>query len=137
MSTSSREQFILKLRAEIPSIENLGSTKALEIFQNNSLRPILKFQNDALVHVFLLDLRSKKIDLKTFNTKKRLLLIDTHLRTNSNLRQLLLGMVIALLSIDEMEFYNSVYKELNKRIFSMLKARLKDQLVQDLKFNFI
>ena len=129
MSTSSREQFILKLRAEIPSIENLGSTKALEIFQNNSLRPILKFQNDALVHVFLLDLRSKKIDLKTFNTKKRLLLIDTHLRTNSNLRQLLLGMVIALLSIDEMEFYNSVYKELNKRIFSMLKVRFKDQLV--------
>ncbi|MEC8323894.1 MAG: hypothetical protein VXZ57_04420 [Bacteroidota bacterium] len=129
MSTSSREQFILKLRAEIPSIENLGSTKALEIFQNNSLRPILKFQNDALVHVFLLDLRSKKIDLKTFNTKKRLLLIDTHLRTNSNLRQLLLGMVIALFSIDEMEFYNSVYKELNKRIFSMLKVRLKDQLV--------
>ena len=129
MSTSSREQFILKLRAEIPSIENLGSTKALEIFQNNNLRPILKFQNDALVHVFLLDLRSKKIDLKTFNSKKRLLLIDTHLRTNSNLRQLLLGMVIALLSIDEMEFYNSVYKELNKRIFSMLKVRLKDQLV--------
>ncbi|MEC8248841.1 MAG: hypothetical protein VX070_05425 [Bacteroidota bacterium] len=129
MSTSSREQFILKLRAEIPSIENLGSTKALEIFQNNSLRPILKFQNDALVHVFLLDLRSKKIDLKTFNTKKRLLLIDTNLRTNSNLRQLLLGMVIALFSIDEMEFYNSVYKELNKRIFSMLKVRLKDQLV--------
>ena len=129
MSTSSRDQFIIKLRAEIPSIENLGSTKALEIFQNNILRPILKFQNDALVHVFLLDLRSKKIDLKTFNTKKRLLLIDTHLRTNSNLRQLLLGMVIALFSVDEMEFYNTVYKELNKRIFSMLKVRLKDQLV--------
>ncbi|MEC8536357.1 MAG: hypothetical protein VXY75_03075, partial [Bacteroidota bacterium] len=65
------------------------------------------------------------------------LLIDTHLRTNSNLRQLLLGMVIALFSVDEIEFYNSVYKELNKRIFSMLKVRLKDQLVQNLKFNFI
>ena len=129
MSTSSRDQFILKLRAEIPSIENLGTTAALEVFQNNSLRPILKFQNDALVQVFLLDLSSKKIDLKTFNSKKRLLLIDTHLRTNSNLRQLLLGMVIALFSIDEIEFYNIVYKDLNKRILSMLKTRLKDQLV--------
>ena len=129
MSTSSRDQFILKLRAEIPSIENLGTTTAVEVFQNNSLRPILKFQNDALVHVFLLDLSSKKIDLKTFNSKKRQLLIDKHLRTNSNLRQLLLGMVIALFSIDEMEFYNSVYKELNKRIFLMLKTRLNDQLV--------
>ena len=129
MSTSSRDQFILKLRAEIASIENLGTTTAVEVFQNNSLRPILKFQNDALVHVFLLDLNSKKIDLKTLNSKKRKLLIDTHLRTNSNLRQLLLGMIIALFSIDEMEFYNSVYKELNKRIFLMLKARLNDQLV--------
>ena len=129
MSTSSREQFILKLRAEIPTTENLGTIIAVEVFQNNSLRPILKFQNDVLVHVFLLDLNSKKIDLKTLNTKKRKLLIDTHIRTNSNLRQLLLGMVIALFSIDEMEFYNSVYKELNKRIFLMLKARLNDQLV--------
>ena len=129
MSTSSRDQFILKLRAKIPSIENSGATTAVEVFQNNSLRPILKFQNDALVHVFLLDLSNKKIDLKTFNTKKRELLIDTHLRTNSNLRQLLLGMVIALFSIDEMEFYNSVHKELNKRIFLMLKTRLNDQLV--------
>ena len=113
----------------MPSIENLGTTTAIEVFQNNSLRPILKFQNDALVQVFLLDLSSKKIDLKTFNSKKRLLLIDTHLRTNSNLRQLLLGMVIALFSIDEIEFYNIVYKDLNKRILSMLKTRLKDQLV--------
>ena len=129
MSTSPREQFIQKLRAEIPSTENLGTTTAVEVFQNNSLRPILKFQNDVLVNVFLLDLNSKKIDLNTLNTKKRKLLIDTHLRKNSNLRQLLLGMVIALFSIDEMEFYNSVYKELNKRIFSMLKVRLKDQLV--------
>ena len=129
MSTSSRNQFILKLRAEIPSIGNLGKITAVEVFQNNTLRPILKFQNDALIHVFLLDLSSKKIDLKTFNSKKRLLLIDTHLRTNSNLRQLLLGMVIALFSIDEIEFYNIVYKDLNKRILSMLKNRLKDQLV--------
>ena len=129
MSTSTREQFILKLRAEIPSTENSVTTTAVEVFQNNSLRPILKFQNDVLVYVFLLDLNSKKIDLKTLNTKKRKLLIDMHLRTNSNLRQLLLGMVIALFSVDEMEFYNTVYKELNKRIFSMLKVRLKDQLV--------
>ena len=102
----------------------------LEFYLNlKETSSILKFQNDALVHVFLLDLSNKKIDFKAFNTKKRELLIDTHLRTNSNLRQLLLGMVIALFSIDEMEFYNSVYKELNKRIFLMLKTRLNDQLV--------
>ena len=129
MSTSSRDKSILKLRAEIPSIENLQTTTVVEVFQNNTLRPILKFQNDALIHTFLLDLKSKKQDLKTLNTKKRQLLIDTHFRTNLNLRQVLLGMVLALFSSDEMSFYNSVYKEMNKRIFSLLKARLKDQLV--------
>ena len=129
MSTSSRDQSILKLRAEIPSIENSQTTTDVEVFQNNTLRPILKFQNDALIHTFLLDLKSKKQDLKTLNTKQRQLLIDTHFRTNLNLRQVLLGMVLALFSSDEMSFYNSVYKEMNKRIFSLLKARLKDQLV--------
>tara|TARA_Y200000002_G_C22393919_1_gene542702 strand:+ start:128 stop:517 length:390 start_codon:yes stop_codon:yes gene_type:complete len=129
MSTSSRDQSILKLRAEIPSIENLQTTTDVEVFQNNTLRPILKFQNDALIHTFLLDLKSKKQDLKTLNTKQRQLLIDNHFRINSNLRQVLLGMVLALFSSDEMRLYNSVYKELNKRIFSLLKARLKDQLV--------
>ena len=129
MSTSSRDQSILKLRAEIPSIENLQTTTDVEVFQNNTLRPILKFQNDALIHTFLLDLKSKKQYLNTLNTKQRQLLIDTHFRTNSNLRQVLLGMVLALFSSDEMRFYNSVYKEMNKRIFSLLKARLKDQLV--------
>ena len=129
MSTSSRDKSILKLRAEIPSIENLQTTTVVEVFQNNTLRPILKFQNDALIHTFLLDLKSKKQDLKTLNTKQRQLLIDTHFRTNLNLRQVLLGMVLALFSSDEMSFYNSVYKEMNKRIFSLLKARLKDQLV--------
>ena len=48
MSTSSRDQFILKLRAKIPSIENSGATTAVEVFQNNSLRPILKFQNETI-----------------------------------------------------------------------------------------
>ena len=129
MSTSSRDQSILKLRAEIPSIENLQTTTDVEVFQNNTLRPILKFQNDALIHTFLLDLKSKKQDLKTLNNKQRQLLIDNHFRINSNLRQVLLGMVLALFSSDEMRLYNSVYKELNKRIFSLLKARLKDQLV--------
>ncbi len=129
MSTSSRDQSILKLRAEIPSIENLQTTTDVEVFQNNTLRPILKFQNDALIHTFLLDLKSKKQDLKTLNTKQRQLLIDNHFRINSNLRQVLLGMVLALFSSDEMRLYDSVYKEVNKRIFSLLKARLKDQLV--------
>lgn len=129
MSTSSRDQSILKLRAEIPSIENSQTTTDVEVFQNYTLRPILKFQNDALIHTFLLDLKSKKQYLNTLNTKQRQLQIDTHFRTNSNLRQVLLGMVLALFSSDEMRFYNSVYKEMNKRIFSLLKARLKDQLV--------
>ena len=129
MSTSFRDKFIEKLRTKIPSIQNLGTNTPVEIFQNNTLRPILKFQNDALIHIFLMDLKSKKQDFKTFNIKQKQLLIDNHLRENSNLRQLLLGMVVALFSSSEMGFYNSAHNELNKRIFSMLKARLNDQLV--------
>ena len=129
MSTSFRDQFIQKLRTKILSIQNFETTTSIEIFQNNTLRPILKYQNDALVHIFLMDLKSKKQDFKTFSAKQKHLLIDNHFRKNPNLRQLLLGMVIALFTSDEIKFYMSVSNELNKRIFSMLRIRLKDQLL--------
>ena len=45
MSINSRDQFLLKGRPEIPSIQNTTKTLDLEVFQNKVLRPILKLQN--------------------------------------------------------------------------------------------
>jgi hypothetical protein len=129
MSINSRDQFLLKGRPEIPSIQNTTKTLDLEVFQNKVLRPILKLQNTIFVNVFLDELRRKKQDFTTFNSEKKHKEIQSHLNTNSSLKQRFLGIIMGLFTNAEMDFYQRDMSAINKRIFSMLKIRLEDQLI--------
>lgn len=129
MSINSRDQFLLKGRPEIPSIQNTTKTLDIEVFQNKVLRPILKFQNTIFVSVFLDELRRKKQDFTTFNSEDKYKAIQRHLNTNSSLKQRFLGIVMGLFTNTEMDFYQRHMSAINKRIFSMLKIRLEDQLI--------
>lgn len=129
MSINSRDQFLLKGRPEIPSIQNTTKTLDLEVFQNKVLRPILKLQNTIFVSVFLDELRRKKQDFTTFNSEDKHKAIQRHLNTNSSLKQRFLGIVMGLFTNTEMDFYQRYMSAINKRIFSMLKIRLEDQLI--------
>ena len=129
MSINSRDQFLMKGRPEIPSIQNTTKTLDIEVFQNKVLRPILKFQNTIFVSVFLDELRRKKQDFTTFNSEDKHKAIQRHLNTNSSLKQRFLGIVMGLFTNTEMDFYQRHMSAINKRIFSMLKIRLEDQLI--------
>ncbi|MGI9560636.1 MAG: glyoxalase [Flavobacteriaceae bacterium] len=129
MSINSRDQLLMKGRPEIPSIQNTTKTLDLEVFQNKVLRPILKLQNTIFVSVFLDELRRKKQDFTTFNSEDKHKAIQRHLNTNSSLKQRFLGIVMGLFTNTEMDFYQRHMSAINKRIFSMLKIRLEDQLI--------
>lgn len=129
MSINSRDQFLLKGRPEIPSIQNTTKTLDIEVFQNKVLRPILKLQNTIFVSVFLDELRRKKQDFTTFNSEDKHKAMQRHLNTNSSLKQRFLGIVMGLFTNTEMDFYQRHMSAINKRIFSMLKIRLEDQLI--------
>lgn len=129
MSINSRDQFLMKGRPEIPSIQNTTKTLDIEVFQNKVLRPILKLQNIIFVSVFLDELRRKKQDFTTFNSEDKYKAIQRHLNTNSSLKQRFLGIVMGLFTNTEMDFYQRHMSAINKRIFSMLKIRLEDQLI--------
>ena len=129
MSINSRDQFLMKGRPEIPSIQNTTKTLDIEVFQNKVLRPILKLQNTIFVSVFLDELRRKKQDFTTFNSEDKHKAIQFHLNTNSSLKQRFLGIVMGLFTNTEMDFYQRHMSAINKRIFSMLKIRLEDQLI--------
>ena len=129
MSINFRDQFLLKGRTEIPYIQNTAKTLDLEVFQNKVLRPILKLQNTIFVSLFLDDLRRKKQDFTTFNSEEKHIAIQGHLNTNSSLKQRFLGIVMGLFTNAEMDYYQRHMSAINKRIFSMLKIRLEDQLI--------
>ena len=105
----------------------MDGTTSIEAFQNQVLRPILKYQNEVLMQIFLVGIHPKNLNIEPISTLEQQTIIKGQFKTNGMLKQLLLGAVIGMFTVKEFEFYNSNKSSLNKRIFSMLKVRLLDQ----------
>ena len=127
MSVNSRDQQLISQRPEIFSAKTLETTSSFEAFKNQVLRPILKFQNDLLVQVFLSRINSRNQDFSALTLQKKQNILIGEFKTNTTLKQMLLGCVIGLLTTEEFKFYTTNTSKINKRIFSMLKERLSDQ----------
>lgn len=114
----------MKSRPIIPNVQIVANTKELEKFQNESIRPIIKSLNDLLFVYFQNYIDSKKIvfDNTTVVQKNKLITIaflKDHLFKNE-----LKGLVIGHFSVEEYVFYKNSTKEINKRIFGILKQRI-------------
>jgi hypothetical protein len=48
----TRDEEILSIRVEVPNAKVSSLTLSFESFQNSTLRPIAKFQNDILLSIF-------------------------------------------------------------------------------------
>lgn len=127
MNINSRDHHLKNIRPEVSSAQIFEATSSIEAFQNGVLRPILKFQNNLLVQLFLSGIHLKNQTSEVVSLEEKQKLITNQFKTNTTLKQLLLGCVIGLLSVEEFEFYKTNSSSLNKRIFSMLKDRLIDQ----------
>ena len=101
------------------------SSLEIEQFQNTSLRPILKFQNAVIVLYFTAQLNGEEIPKSSV---LREALIKVRFQKDPIIRNTLIGMVLGLLSAEELEFYVLNKAELTKRIVALLCQRLKDEL---------
>lgn len=127
MSVNPRDKHLINQRPEISSAKIVEATSSFEAFQNQVIRPILKFQNDLLIEVFLSRIKTKNQDLSALSFTEKQEIIKAQFKTNTTLKQMLLGCVIGLLTTEEFNYYNANTSNINKRIFSMLKERLFDQ----------
>ena len=127
MNVNLRDKHLINQRPEISSTKIFEASSSFETFQNQVLRPILKFQNDLLIEVFLSRIKTKNRDLSALSFLEKQEIIITQFKTNTTLKQMLLGCVIGLLTTEEFNYYNANTSNINKRIFSMLKERLFDQ----------
>ena len=124
---SSRNQFIKEFRGEILGIIN-SETSSEEFFQNQTLRPILKLQNDLFIEIFKNYIIKSKANFETFTIDKKLQFIDYSIQNDMKFRSLLNGIVIGLFTTDEYLLYSNNSSNLNKRIMNMLTERYKNQL---------
>ena len=120
----NRSEQISALRTEIPT-DAERSPLPLEQFQNSSLRPILKFQNDLFLAYFKSQLNGAEIPDFKMEIEQ---FVKLRLQKDMTIRNTLIGMVLALLTEDELQYFIEHKNEMNKRIVDMLSQRIAEQL---------
>lgn len=100
-----------------------------EQFQNETLRPILKFQNDFVVRYFEQYCLKRKNVFSKMDQKEKRTYIENSLTKDQRLKQTLLGAIIGFFTIEEYENYLDNDREYKRRIITMLVQRLQNNLV--------
>ena len=118
---------IIENRGEALGVVNEQSSKE-EKFQNLTIRPILKLQNDLFIDVFKNYVSKHKNDFYSYSVEKKLLFIENAIQKDIKFRNSLKGMVIGLFTIDEYAEYIQNSSNLNKRMMNMLIERLKSNV---------
>lgn len=124
---NTRDNYIIQNRGDIIGIVNENSSSE-EKFQNITLRPILKMQNDLFVEVFRNYINKHKNDFYSFSVDKKLHFIENAIQKDIKFRNALKGMVIGLFTLEEYMEYIKNSSNLNKRMMHMVIERLKNQV---------
>lgn len=123
----ARDNNVLELRGE--SLGIITSQSSLEeVFQNKTLRPILKLQNDLFIQVFINYAMKQKNVFFTLTPEKKMVYVENVIQRDIKLRNALKGMIIAFFTLDEYAEYIQNSSNLNKRMMNMLIERLKSQI---------
>ena len=125
MEERSRDTMVTEIRPLL----NLKPTKGeIEGFQNEVMRPILKFQNELLI---LLAKQYVNKYHKSFNALKQVnqeSIIIQASKQDPEFKSFLIWPVVGLMSSTELAFYSAHRSELNKRISTMAAQRIVSQL---------
>jgi hypothetical protein len=123
----TRESFIKEFRGlTLGEISSQSSEE--EVFQNSTLRPILKLQNDLIIAVFQSYLNQNKIPFNDFSLDKKMKTIEVAILKDISFQNTLKGIVVGLFTINEFSLYSNNTSGFNKRIRAMLIERLQSQL---------
>ena len=123
-----RSELVMALR---PIIENLDFDKTPpkeELFQNEVLRPILKFQNPLIIDFFIHQCILYKSLYFRLEIDEKKQYINQLLLKNQNVRNTYIGILVGAMTSDEFKIYLSNKNHFNKRILDMISKRLKDQI---------
>jgi hypothetical protein len=123
-----REQSILNIRPNI-AFEQIQSNPD-QLFQDKTLRPILKLQHDLIIAIFDDYLANHKINFKQSTTAQRNAKIDQILKQNQALQALLKGVVIAFFNNEEIACWKNNKMAINKRIQQLLIKRIQSSFIE-------
>ncbi|NCP85381.1 MAG: hypothetical protein GW809_08755 [Bacteroidetes bacterium] len=125
MSDIRRDELISTFRSSVIT-KNTNNTSELELFQNEVLRPILKFQQPVLIALANNETLLQKQLKKTSSREDFTIVLQSYISKEATFRHVLIGSVIGLFTEIELHFYLKEKKSCNKRILTMISKRITD-----------
>ena len=125
---TTRDEQLLAIRPIISSIKISDNMSTDERFQNLTLRPIIKLQNDLFVEVFKNYIYKHKNVFYELTLDKRMHYIDNAIHKDIKFRNALKGMIIGLFTIEEYKLYITNSSALNKRMMNLVIQRIQSQI---------
>jgi len=113
-----------QLRPEILSIIKTENFSALEKFQNEILRPIIKLQHDLILTRFEHYLKQNKINIIELNKIQKTDLMNKLFKSDTRLKNDFRGLIIGLFTLEEYKEYLTISSQLNKRINNMIRQKI-------------
>lgn len=117
----------LSLRPIIKTKEFEKSTEE-ERFQTQTLRPILKLQNELLLRLFRNHITESKSAFYALSVENKNLFVENSLQKNIVLKNKLLGVTLGMLTLEELAVYSSKTSLYNKRIMGLIVERIRSQI---------
>ncbi|MBD0776275.1 glyoxalase [Maribacter sp. ANRC-HE7] len=125
---SDRSHNLLRIRPQILSAKVDPSMSTDEQFQNRTMRPIIKLQNDLILAVFQNYIIKHKNRYHELSLENKLLYIENSIHKDIKFRNSLKGMIIGQFTVEEYEGYIKNSSALNKRMMHMVIERIKSQM---------
>ncbi|WP_445458087.1 glyoxalase [Flavobacterium sp. HNIBRBA15423] len=123
----TKDEAILEIRGESIGLVTATSSSE-EKFQNLTLRPILKFQNDLFLEVFRNYAIKQKGVFFTLTPEKKMNYVENVIQRDIKFRNSLKGIVIGMFTISEYKEYIQNSSNINKRMMNLLIERIKTQI---------
>lgn len=124
----SRSKSLLDIRPDVKQSHFNSEMGFDERFQNQTLRPVIKIQNDLLIEAFKNYVGKHKGVFYDLSLEKKMQYIERAIQKDIKFRNSLKGMVIGQFTVEEYQDYISNSSALNKRMMNMVIERLKDQV---------
>ena len=124
----NKEEILLAMRPNIKGINLEASVSKDELFQNQTLRPIIKLQHDIIIKSFEEYLEQHKIKWDQFGSKEKTQTVQKAYTKNSAFRNYNLGLIAGLFTKEEMQYYLLNRAGVCKRVIQIIKERVDNTL---------
>ncbi|AXT60154.1 glyoxalase [Aquimarina sp. AD10] len=124
----NRESNLLAIRPKLLNARVSENMSNDEQFQNKTIRPIVKLQGDLFIEVFKNYIKKRKNTFYELSLEKRMNFIENAVQKDMKFRNSLKGMIIGQFTVEEYLQYTQNSSALNKRMMSIVKERLQDNV---------